>query len=293
MILWITGFLLGCSPECREPSLEIGTGRADFNALNGRDLNLVRGAQGGTHVELGARVCGLDSVSTIDLMVTPLSGDMEPFEQEIVRPAETSGSGCCADFSELRAFVPLSFRNSMARLELVARSPGGATARSEVDVFVADPTLPQDGFLHVSSLCHDGQTSSGWYFYASVYDYADVMLATVWDLDNNWIEEHTGDWDRSPLTFDGHGEAFRLTLLRANADAFEPNVNTTLDCDKDIDAVVTAFRYYHDGVLAGCRVIGESVYAMEQAINSPDMGPNGVSRPEELSSCELIFPYEY
>ena len=73
----------GCGP-LDEPTLEVGTGLREFVPLQpGEELPLIRGPQGGVHLELSLRATGIDAA---DLLNGELFGDVNGVRVATVRP---------------------------------------------------------------------------------------------------------------------------------------------------------------------------------------------------------------
>ncbi len=70
--------------ENTDLSLELGAGAASFEALTeGDEIELVRGAQGGYHIEIGLRATGIDAS---DLIAAELTGEIDGTQLATSKP---------------------------------------------------------------------------------------------------------------------------------------------------------------------------------------------------------------
>ena len=69
----------GCEPSEDDPTLEIGKGETEYEAMDAGDgtIEVINGPQGGYHVEVGFEATGLDAA---DRWAVVLSGDADGFE---------------------------------------------------------------------------------------------------------------------------------------------------------------------------------------------------------------------
>lgn len=129
-----------CAPV--EPAMELGTGLTAFEPIvDGQDLPMIEGAQGGWHVWLSLRVRGLESpVVHVALVTEPLPAErprQTTFLDISLQPAGEWDEvvGVAAVFT-----APECFQDHDVRLSATVTDPTGATLADER---VAIPRWPE------------------------------------------------------------------------------------------------------------------------------------------------------
>ncbi|GAB4561630.1 MAG: hypothetical protein Tsb0020_09260 [Haliangiales bacterium] len=134
----------GCAPGAA-PTLEIGRGEADFEAIADGRVELIHGIQGGYHTTMALRAEALPAPD--EAVEVELRGYLDG--EELSRAVSYTRFLCDEDAQALEAWglrliweaTPEDLAGQMVRIEAVVTSDDGSRAEAATEAVIHDPLL--------------------------------------------------------------------------------------------------------------------------------------------------------
>ena len=145
-------FLEGCAADLEPQSLELGTGSWRYEPVqDGDDVPLIRGAQGGWHFWLSARISGVDvSEGRFTVELQPADEHREPEQTTLdvhLDPPDAQGRRAIVGWTAIVS-DPACMIGEMMRVEALFDDQKGTTLRDEYYLRItggSDPPPPCEG----------------------------------------------------------------------------------------------------------------------------------------------------
>lgn len=133
-------------PTPDEPALELGTGTARFEpVVDGDELPMIRGAQGGWHVWASVRVTGMDvDVGSLRFEHQPADESEPPVELAVgahFDPADATGGRSALGYAMIFS-DPTCSVGRLHRIRVTLTTPSGETLSAERDVMPTGGEFP-------------------------------------------------------------------------------------------------------------------------------------------------------